>query len=119
MNEFSLMPVAEEGLNLLDEVLEVGGFDEVGAGVEAVGLLDVADVVGGAEDDDRNEFEAGVGFHSADDVESGEAGHVEVGDDDVGDRVFLALEIEHCFSAVGAGDELGPDLVVLEGFFRQ
>ena len=79
----------------------------------------VARVTGTAEDDDRDRPESGMVFELGEDVEAGQAGHVEVEQDHVGERGVGSVEEGQGALAIGAGVDDDGLLVAGEGLAGQ
>src|SRR5687767_14484382 len=83
-------PIGLEGLSDFDVVLKIGGLDHERIGSELIRLVDVADVIGGGEDYNAQGVEAWLMADPAQDFEAVHAGHFEIQQKKVGQRVFVA-----------------------------
>jgi hypothetical protein len=63
------------------QVFGLGRFDEVGVGAETIGVVDVAVVIGGSENDNRQCTETGLLANPLENIEAGTAREVQVQED--------------------------------------
>jgi hypothetical protein len=102
-------PGAGEGSAEFDEAEEVPRFNDEAGGAEAIGLVYVADVGGGSEDDDAQAVEMGPFLDVAQDVEPIEAGHAKVQQEESRERESGSIGERFTGFEVGDGSRAGGD----------
>jgi hypothetical protein len=128
-------PEAADLADGIEELSEIDRFDDVSVDAELVAADEVLFFAGAGEDDDRDMFESGVGFHVAEYFEAVHFGHFEVEQDDDGMAVGVAVEVSagveviQGFGSIASDDDFvgevfgfkggEGELDILSGVFRQ
>jgi hypothetical protein len=98
-------PVDIEGLKALLKEAPIDGFDHVSVGAQGVGAIDVLGEVGGGHNDDGKEAEGSGSFVAEpfQEIKAGEARHLEVEENNLGQREFAAVKVGSLTEEVGDG----------------
>jgi hypothetical protein len=120
--DFAARPIIVNNPQRVDQAAQAGRFGDVRIGAKTVSFTNIGFHVGAAVYNGGDDGILWIGPHPAEQVQATHFGHFEVGEQDVGDREFVAirelvesLEVSDCLFTIPDGMETMARTASLDG----